>query len=206
MVTLKLDVRRRVAHEAALLLYSELEKEYFQAKRHAARSLNVNILPSNREVAEELDLIAEELEGKKRGIRLVRLRRIALELMECLERFKPTLIGSVWRGTVTKNSDIDIRVCCDNHNLVEKVLGDSQYHILRTIERLKEDPTEGRVRSFHHIYIDLSHDIEGEVVVRGSLDSEDVGRCEIFGDPMTGLGIDDLRRILREDPLRRFLP
>ena len=203
---MKPDVRRRVAHEAALLLYSELEKEYFQAKRHAARSLNVNTLPSNREVAEELDLVAEESEGKERGARLIRLRRIALRLMECLERFKPTLIGSVWRGTVTKNSDIDIRVCCDNHNLVEKVLGDSQYHILRTIERLKQDPTEGRVRSFQHIYINLSRDVEVEVVVRGSLDSEDVGRCEIYGDSMTGLGIDELRRILVEDPLRRFLP
>jgi predicted nucleotidyltransferase len=157
-------------------------------------------------VAEELDLVAEELEGKKRGARLVQLRRIALKLMECLERFKPTLIGSVWRGTVTKNSDIDIRVCCDNNSVVEKVLRDSQYNILRTIERLKEDPIEGRVRSFHHIYIDLSHNIEGEVVVRGSLDSEDVGRCEIYGDPMTGLSVDELRRILREDPLRRFLP
>lgn len=206
MVTLKPDVRRKVAHEAALLLYSELEKEYFQAKRRAARSLNVNILPSNREVAEELDLVAEELEGKKRGVRLVRLRRIALGLMECLERFKPTLIGSVWRGTVTKNSDIDIRVCCDNYSMVEKVLRDSRYHILRTIERSKEDPIEGRVRSFYHIYIDLSQNVEGEVVVRGSLNSEDVDRCEIYGDPMTGLHIDELRRILREDPLRRFLP
>ena len=82
------------------------------------------------------------------------------------------LVGSVASMTAHLYSDIDIRVCCDNHNMVEKVLGDSQYHILRTIERLKEDPTEGRVRSFHHIYIDLSHDVEGEVVVRGSLDSE----------------------------------
>jgi predicted nucleotidyltransferase len=203
---LKLDLRRRVAHEAALLLYSGLEKEYLQAKRQAAHSLNMNSLPSNREVAEELDMIAEELEGKERWDRLTRLRRIALKLMECLERFKPTLIGSVWRGTVTKNSDVDIRVLCDDHRIVEKVLRDSQYDVLRTVEKSKQDPIEGRSRSFHHIYIDLAHDVEVEVVVRGSIDSADVGRCEIYGDLLTGLSIDMLRRVLMEDALRRFLP
>ena len=58
------DLRRRVAREAALLLYTGQEREFLQAKRRAAEILGVRILPSNREVAEELDRIADEREGE----------------------------------------------------------------------------------------------------------------------------------------------
>ena len=39
--------RKRVAQEAAELLYSQQEKEYKQSKLRAAKNLSVNILPSN---------------------------------------------------------------------------------------------------------------------------------------------------------------
>jgi hypothetical protein len=57
------SLRKRVAREAATLLYSSQEKEYKQAKKRAAKMLSVRVLPSNLEVAEELDKIAEEKEG-----------------------------------------------------------------------------------------------------------------------------------------------
>ena len=63
--------RKRVAQEAAELLYSQQEKEYRQSKLRAAKNLSVNILPSNAEIADELDRIAEEKEGKSRKKRLV---------------------------------------------------------------------------------------------------------------------------------------
>ncbi len=195
-----------MAHEAALLLYSGMEEEYFQAKRRAADSLNVSALPSNREIAEELDQIAEEAEGSERRNRLIRLRRIGLKLMECLKSFEPSLVGSVWRGTATKNSDIDIRVCSNDHRKVETVLLDSGYSVLRTVRRLKHDPLRGFGVTYHHIYVQPAPDVEAEVVVRESLDTEVVDVCEIYGDLMTGLRIEELRETLTEDPLKRFVP
>jgi len=60
------SLRKRVAREAATLLYTSQEKEYKQAKKRAAKMLRVRVLPSNLEVAEELDKIAEEKEGSSR--------------------------------------------------------------------------------------------------------------------------------------------
>jgi len=199
-------MRRMVAHEAAVLLYSGLEKEYLQAKKRAAESLNVRFLPSNREVAEELDSLAEDLEGQSRRNRLIKMRRTALRLMEILSQHRPKLIGSVWRGTATRKSDIDIRVYSDNHRLVENVLRDSGYPILRTIRKSRQDTLKGKVNTFFHIYLKPSDDVEVEVVTRRSDHSGNMDVCEIYGDPMTGLSIEKLRKTLMEDPLRRFLP
>jgi len=96
-------LRGRVAREAALLLYTSQEKEYKQAKKRAAETLGVRVLPSNLEVAEELDRIAEEREGASRKELLLRMRREAREIMEILEEFNPRLVGSVWRGTARQN-------------------------------------------------------------------------------------------------------
>ncbi|MEM2254872.1 MAG: tRNA adenylyltransferase, partial [Candidatus Bathyarchaeia archaeon] len=94
-----MEIRRKVAREAANLLYLGVEKEYKQAKLRAAKVLGVNVLPTNLEVAMELDKIAEENEGKKRQERLVQMRKEALKLMKILEKYSPVLVGSVWRGT-----------------------------------------------------------------------------------------------------------
>ena len=101
-------LRNRVAKEAALLLYTSQEKEYKQAKKRAAETLGARVLPSNLEVAEELDRIAEEREGAQRKKLLLRMRKEAHEIMEALKEFNPRLVGSVWRGTTSQNSDIDI--------------------------------------------------------------------------------------------------
>ncbi|MEJ2673484.1 MAG: hypothetical protein P8168_15090, partial [Deltaproteobacteria bacterium] len=99
-------LRNRVAQEAALLLYTSQEKEYTQAKKRAAETFGARILPSNSEVAEELDRIADEREGTKKRELLKRMRKEAKQLMTLLRAFNPLLVGSVWRGTARRNSDI----------------------------------------------------------------------------------------------------
>ncbi len=108
-------LRKRVAQEAALLLYSSQEKEYKQAKQRAAETLKTRVFPSNLEVAEELDKIAEEREGNSRNNLLHRMRKEAQEIMTTLKDFNPRLVGSVWRGTARKNSDIDILTFSQDH-------------------------------------------------------------------------------------------
>ena len=112
--------RQEIAREAARILYNRSVKEYKDAKELAVSNLDTKALPSNYEVAIELDRLTEELEGSNRLHRLVEMRTIALELMRALRDHDPVLIGSVWRGTVRKGSDIDIVVYSQDPKLVKK--------------------------------------------------------------------------------------
>ncbi|MHA1616169.1 MAG: nucleotidyltransferase domain-containing protein [Candidatus Njordarchaeales archaeon] len=198
------SLRRKVAREAALLLYTLQEKEFKQAKERAARNLGLRILPTNLEVAEELDLIADEYEGESRWKRLIRMRKEALEIMEILKDFHPRLIGSVWRGTANKNSDIDIVVFSQNSRSVIKALSTKGFKIA-DIEKISvmEDGTSSQVL---HIFLNLPSGDKVEIAVRSEEDLTKEERCEIYGDLKRGLNIAQLKNVLRKNPLQRFIP
>jgi predicted nucleotidyltransferase len=197
-------LRSRVAQEAALLLYTSQEKEYKQAKKRAAETLGARVLPSNREVAEELDQIGEEREGLQRRERLVRMREEAKEVMEAVKEFSPRLVGSVWRGTARQRSDIDIIAYSEDQLQVLSQIQEHKFNVVRS-ERLSVTK-EGRKESSFHIHVRFPSGDEAEVVVR-SLNS--VGRkekCETYGDVKTGLNLKQLTKVLRENPLQKFVP
>ena len=197
-------LRRMVAREAAFLIYTSQEKEYKQAKIRAAETLGVRILPSNREIAEELDAIATELEGRERLKRLVRMRREALEIMQCLKAFNPRLIGSVWRGTIHKNSDIDIIVYSASPEIVLQRLR-RKHFIISEVKEVQVHK-DGNKRSLLHIFISLPSGDEVEIVVREVEEENTIERCEIYGDIIKGLNINQLKNILQKDPYMKFVP
>lgn len=195
-----MNQRGLIASEAARLLYSRKIKEYKEAKEIAAINLGLKSLPSNYEVAIELDSLAEKLEGSMRSERLLEMRKTALKVMQTLKRYKPRLIGSVWRGTVRKGSDIDIVIYYDD---TMEVLREIKDFVL-----LKTDfiayPVNGSSRYSTHIWLDVE-DFEVEIVVR--LPDEKVEeRCEIFGDLKSGINVETLQKLMRTDPLRKFIP
>ncbi|MBS7605614.1 MAG: nucleotidyltransferase domain-containing protein [Candidatus Bathyarchaeia archaeon] len=196
-------LRRKVAREAALLLYTLQEKEFKQAKEKAAKTFGLRVLPSNFEVAEELDRIADEYEGEERWIRLIRMRKEALEIMETLSAFHPRLIGSVWRGTANKHSDIDIVVFSQEKEAVIETLRKNGLKILDV--KTAPSEKEGRGETIH-IFIDLPSKDRVEVIVRGLEDMNKDEICDIYGDVKRGLTIKELRDVLEKDPLRRFIP
>jgi len=126
------ELRTKAAREAANLLYFGIEKEYKQAKVKAARTFGVKFLPTNLEVAKELDKLAEEIEGKLRQERLIQRRKEALELMKLLKAYEPVLVGSVWRGTAHRQSDIDIIVYHDEPNTIIETLERNKFKIVKT--------------------------------------------------------------------------
>ena len=198
----KESLRQKIAKEAAILLYTGQEKEYKQAKIRAAKNLGVKILPSNREVA-ELDRLAQELEGEEREKRLIEMRKTALQTMKVLKKFNPRLIGSVWRGTANKNSDIDILILHDKPEQIIATLETAGFSIRRT-ERQTTEKRGERKHSFH-IFLESSG-YEIEIVVKPLEEAEIEEKCEIYGDKITGLSIEELEKVLRENPLQRFLP
>jgi predicted nucleotidyltransferase len=196
--------KQKVAREAALLLYTSQEKEYKQAKKRAAENLGARILPSNLEVARELDAIAEEVEGLSRRKRLIQMRKEALRIMKTLKDFNPRLIGSVWRGTVTKNSDIDIVAFASNPDEVQAQLRKNGFSIIRT--EWTSVTKEGRKEASFHIFLVLPSRNEAEVVVRSQDKMNHYEKCEIYGDLITGLDSHQLTKLLKDNPLKKFVP
>lgn len=197
------EKRRLVAQEAAKLLYFKLAEKYNQAKEKASKSLNSKALPSNLEVAFELDRIANEVEGVSRQKLIIRLRKEALKIMKDLEGFNPRLIGSVWRGTARNSSDIDIVTFVERVEPVLKVLK-GKFKDLEIAYPSKTD--KGVTQRFVHISVRLPSGCYVEIVVRKIEEINEKNRCEIFGDFITGLTVKQLQKILDTAPLQKFVP
>lgn len=123
-------LRATIAKEAARLMYEEEIKEYFTAKRMAAKRLLGRVegrrmrhrpadLPSNGEIRDALLTLARATEGKSRTNKLFAMRVVALEAMAKVREFEPRLIGSVSTGHIRRGSDIDISLFCDDEERVE---------------------------------------------------------------------------------------
>jgi predicted nucleotidyltransferase len=188
--------RNAVAREAARLLYKGIAEEYIIAKAMASVNLGVNANPSNFEVAEELDRLSDELEGDDREKRLEEMRQTARKVMNTLREFQPRLIGSVWRGTARRNSDVDLIVFSSSPREVEDKL-----QLYKVLER-GEVTFKGGVRVYR---FKLSCEFPLEVIVRRP-DEYQPDRCDIYGDLKTGLTLSELERLLQVNPQRKFIP
>ena len=197
------DLRCKIAKEAATLLYFGAEKEYKQAKLKAAKTLGVNFLPTNREIAVELDKIAEANEGPARKERLIQMRKEALKIMKILRAYSPRLIGSAWRGTIRKGSDIDIAVY---HDAPDEILNFLKSGVKIAKTEWTTVTKRGKSDTSFHIYIETSSKQKAEIVVRSPDESSYRRKCEIFGDELKGLNVQELERVIKDNPGRKFIP
>ncbi len=199
-----MEPRERVAKEAARLLYMGASEEYMQAKERAARSLSVDAMPSNYEVAVELDLLAEQSEGDERKELLVTMRNAAMGIMKVLADYGPVLIGSVWRGTARRGSDIDIVVYASRSDDLAVLLRSAGYYVARTEDTVAV--RRGRTVRSTHVHLSLCGGLEAEVVVRLPEERGEEERCEIYGDVKRGIGLQELEKLMKSDSLRKFVP
>ncbi len=198
------DLRSRIAKEAAFLLYFGSEKEYKQAKVKAAQAFRTKFLPSNLEIALELDKIAEENEGPDRIKKLIEMRKEALQIMKTLKEFHPLLIGSVWRGTIRCGSDIDISVYHDEPREVIASLKIMGLELSKT-ERIIINK-HSKIEDSFHIYTRTCSNHAVEITVRSAEEANKKRKCETFGDEIKGLTISELDKILQINPAQKFLP
>lgn len=198
------DLKSKITREAATLLYFGFEKEYKQAKLKAAETFGVHFLPSNLEVALELDKIAEEHEGPVRKERLIEMRKEALRIMKLLKTGSPLLIGSVWRGTIRRGSDIDIAVYHDAASEIVNILRANGYKISTT--EWTRVTKKGKTEASFHVHAETLNGQKLEIVVRSSEEASRKRKCEIFGDEIKGLNIQELEKLLKENPTQQFIP
>ncbi|HYE62845.1 MAG TPA: HD domain-containing protein [Phycisphaerales bacterium] len=196
------NTRREIARRAASMMYAREEHEYFTAKRKAARQIlgadRVQDLPSNREIRDEIQLLADMLEGESRGRELAAMRIEALRLMRALDQWKPRLIGSVLTGHVRKGSDIDLHVFTDSLGLLEDAL--AALGLEYSVEH-KRVLKHNEQRVFTHIHVPGLGErgqYTAELTVYTADKSNYPFRSSITGKTMERAGIAELEALLRE--------
>jgi predicted HD phosphohydrolase len=148
-------LRRQITYEAARLMYSRQESEYYRAKLKAARRIcqgwvKPADLPTNAEIRDEIQMLARLHEGDQRTRDLLDMRLDALRVMRLLCRFRPRLIGSVLTGHIRQGSDIDLHVFSDSVEAVRAALEEDG--LLHEVEH-KRVRKQGEERLFTHIHI-----------------------------------------------------
>ncbi len=191
------SIRHRVAVEAARLLYHREIKEYYQAKRLAARRQGTHHLPSNREVHEQLLLIARQTEGESHAHRLDRMRLQAVSLMELLEPFQPRLIGSVLTGHIRQGSDIDLHLHTSDLEGVLATLSEGGHSPEVQVVTTRK---YGEPRDFTHVRLSKSGEFEVEMTVYESEWLHVTPRCGITGRAMQRASLSELRQLLLRLP------
>jgi hypothetical protein len=198
-------LRMTIALEAARLMYEEGVKQYFTAKRIAARRTcgrvggkrlryRPNDLPSNGEIRDALLGLAELAEGSRRTRRLFAMRVTALEAMQKLERFDPRLIGSVSTGHVRRGSDIDLHVFADDPDpLVAHVRALGWTFDIERVSIIKG----GKPRDFLHVHVADVFAIELTVYPRRDIRTRP--RSSTDGKPIVRLSTSALEALLARE-------
>lgn len=193
--TSRSNVRYSVAVEAARLLYTRECKEYFQAKREAARRQSTTVLPTNSEIHQQLLLLADKLEGSDRQRRLSQMRQVALEVMTLLEAFEPRLIGSTWTGHIRQGSDIDLNLYDDSLEAVMAALEGAQ--IPFDLERV-HSRKQGEQHEFLHLHAHHPSGLAVEITLYPREQLKIHPTCSITGGPMPRGTLSQLRHLLRQ--------
>ena len=189
-------LRRQIAWRAAKLMYDREESEYYRAKMKAARKLQKGWvkpadLPSNAEIRDEIQKMAQMIEGDQRTSKLREMRIAALYLMQLLEKFHPKIIGSVLTGHVRQGSDIDLHVFSDS---LQAVVSELEFHNLRydvTTKRIRKD---GEEVTYRHVHV--QDRFEFELTVYPSSKKSHVFKSSITGKAIERASISQFEQFL----------
>ena len=129
-----LQLRAQIAAVAARMVAQD-GADYGVAKRKAASQVvgdqmpAANLLPDNAEVEEEVRRYQALFQGDSQPARLLRLRTVALQVMDALAEFKPYLTGAVLNGTAGEHDDIHLQLFAESAKEVQIFLLDKNIDI-----------------------------------------------------------------------------
>lgn len=195
-------LRRKIAWEAARLMYQRQESEYYRAKMKAARAFTRNQrgwvkpadLPSNAEIRDQIQAMARYTEGAQRSENLRDMRLEALHLMRHLERFHPRLIGSVLTGHIRRGSDIDIHLFSDGLEAITAIL-DHEGKVYDVEHKRVRKKDEERI--FIHIHVRDRFPLE--LTVYPSRMVRVAFKSSVTGKRMEHATIPQLEQLLRKE-------
>lgn len=192
-------LRRQITFEAARLMYSRQESEYYRAKLKAARKIcrgwvPESYLPSNAEIRDEIQRFAWMYEGDSRHDNLRDMRLTAYRMLAMLQQFRPRLIGSTLTGHVRHGSDVDLHVFTDSIPSVTGVLdAEGLFYDVEHKEVRKQQET----RIYTHIHVQEKFPVE--LTVYAAAEVRTVFRSSITGKPIERASLKQLRELLEQE-------
>jgi hypothetical protein len=181
-------VRHEIAIAAARMI-AEDGLDYSAAKRKAAKIIlggnksSGNYLPDNEQIEAEVRTYNAIFFADTQPARLMKLRRLALRVMEELAEFNPLLTGAVLNGTAGEHSDIHLHLYSDSAKDVQIYLLNNEFdfEVTESPDYRGRDPIE--VVSFMwqnegvHLTLFSHDDIRGALKDKGGR----VARTDIAG-------------------------
>ena len=128
------QLRAQIAVVAARMVAQD-GADYSVAKRKAASQLIgdappvANLLPDDAEVEQEVRRYQALFLSDTQPARLLRLRTVALQVMDALADFKPFVTGAVLNGTAGNHDDIHLQLFADSAKEVQIFLLDKNIEI-----------------------------------------------------------------------------
>ena len=196
------QLRAEIAAAAARMVAQD-GADYGTAKRKAARRIlgdaqaNAlrDALPDDAQIEEEVRQYHAVFNAGTQPARLLKLRTIALEVMERLEAYHPFLTGAVLNGTAGEHDDIRLQLFADSAKEVQIFLLNKNVNIeISESEHFKgprHDPVETVSFLWHgegvHAELYEQHDLRG-------------ARKQKTGDRPARADIEELRALIATEP------
>lgn len=141
-------IRRRVAEEAARLIFRGKESDFTAARKRAARwmsqrRLSSSRLPSNAEIQVELEALGGVFSAERDAGLLIQMRERALHLMTALDAFSPRCHGAVVTELTTPGSPVELIVVSEGADGVLARLRTLGLKPPRRIQLLDDDSGPG---------------------------------------------------------------
>jgi hypothetical protein len=193
-----MQMRVRIAQEAARLMAEQGITDFYVAKRKAARQLgapDTRNMPRNAEVEEALASYQRLFYAGEQAEHLANLRLSAVQAMRFLSDFSPRLVGSVLSGTAGPHSDINLHLFADTPEQVAMFLMEQNIPHEDKMKRFRlgrdetqEFPSFGFRAGEHAV----------ELTVFPSEGRRDAPRSPVDGKPMRRAPLQEVELLMEE--------
>lgn len=193
-----MQMRMRIAQEAARLMAEQGIADFYVAKRKAARHLgapDTRNMPRNAEVEEALASYQRLFQAGEQAGHLSSLRLGATQAMRFLVDFSPRLVGSVLTGTAGPHSDINLHLFADTAEQVAMFLMDQNIPYDSRLKRFRlggDETQEFPVFSFR------AGEHAVELAVFPDEGRREAPRSPVDGKPMRRASLQDVELLLDE--------
>ena len=151
------NTKLSVANLAAQMIMEEGIKDYFFAKKKAAKSLGLNenvSLPTNLQIDKAIEEFHKIFNQDTNIEFLEHFKDQALNVMSLFKSFKPHLMNELTKGIIPKFPEIKINLFADNIKDIEYVLLNSEISYEFSETKMYKKSGKNSIKSVPTIYLD----------------------------------------------------
>ena len=151
------NTKLSVANLAAQMIMEEGIKDYFFAKKKAAKSLGLNenvSLPTNIQIDKAIEEFHKIFNQDTNIEFLEHFKDQALNVMDLFKSFKPHLMNELTKGIIPKFPEIKINLFADNIKDIEYVLLNSEISYEFSETKMYKKSGKNSIKSVPTIYLD----------------------------------------------------